>query len=957
MHSMNLAACRITCALIALLGSSMEANAETMESEPLDLVIHSGKVVDGTGAPWYYGDVGIRDGKIVAIGRLEKWESRDRIDASGLVVAPGFIDMMGQTATPMLERPSTAENLLQQGITTINAGEGSSAAPLDPEEACQMGWSTMAEYFQMLDLKGLPVNVAQTVGHTQVRTLVMGDADRRPTAENLEQMKQLTREAMESGAIGVSTALIYPPAVYADTREIAALASVCGEYGGSYFTHMRNEGDLLLDAVEEALDIGAMANTPVHIFHLKAAGKRNWGKMQLAIAKIKEARAAGSQVSADIYPYNFNGLGLEALIHPRHFVNGREKFLRSLSNKELQTEIREEIETTDGWENWYRHAGSDWNRVLVGNSSSEKYSQWHGESIAAMADATGDDPWDVFFELVQSSAFAMPITMSDANIVAAMQEEFISFCTDVGPASQSRSVSHPRSHGAFPRLFGHYVRDLDCISLEQAVAQASAVAANEIMAFDRGRIALGLPADLIVFKLDQIADKAKPGTPRAMPTGMKHVVVNGIPALRDGKMTRARAGYVLRGPGYDESKSPARMMTGVGHDSLAKIDALMRDYLAKNRAPGASLAISKDGRLVYARGFGYADVASRDQVQPDSLFRLASVSKPLTAVAILQLVEAGKLDLETNVFTLLDEYEAHLEPDAELDERQQDITVRHLLQHRGGWDRDVSFDGMFQSVRFARAMNTPSPAGHDEIIACMLGLPLDFAPGERYAYSNYGYCLLGRIIEKVSGLSYEEYVKQYVLEPIGVTKAAIGATSADGRQHKEVRYYDPAVTQSVFADSLHQRVPAPYGAWCLESMDSHGAWIASAVDLTRFADAFNDAKNSPLLEASSIEEMFERPDGLAGHTEDGGPKGEYYTLGWQNSENADGPTLQMHGGSLPGTSTKLVRRSDGWNFALLFNARESAKVSRLAEGILDDLHAALDASEVPEDVDLYGELQ
>jgi len=314
-----------------------------------DIVLLQGRIVDGTGAPWYVADVGIRDGKIAEIGQIDAKSAEQSIDAKGLIVAPGFIDMMGQTATPMLRDPSTSLNLLTQGITTINAGEGGSAAPVSKDDAQSLGWQTMAEYFQLLDLKGLPVNVVQTIGHTQVRRLVMGEDDRRPSDNELEAMKALVRESMEAGAIGISTALIYPPAVYATTEEIGALVSVAGEYGGRYYTHMRNEGDRFLEAIDEALEIGRIGDTPVHIFHLKAAGRQNWEKMQLAIARINAARIDGRQVTADIYPYIDNGLGIDALIHLWHFGGGRQKLLsQSSSNAQLRTEVRNEIESTEG---------------------------------------------------------------------------------------------------------------------------------------------------------------------------------------------------------------------------------------------------------------------------------------------------------------------------------------------------------------------------------------------------------------------------------------------------------------------------------------------------------------------------------------------------------------------------------------------------------------------------------
>ena len=519
-------------------------------AEPFDVVIRGGRVVDGTGAPWYVADIGIRAGKIARIGRLLDAEAKRTIDASGLIVAPGFIDMMGQTATPLMENPASALNLLTQGITTINAGEGISAAPLDEESARRAGWRSMREYFAKIEAAGLPLNFAQTIGHTQVRRIVLGDVDRRPSAAELDQMRGLVAEAMEAGAIGVSTALIYPPAVYATTEEIAALAAVAGQYGGRYYTHMRNEGDQLAEAIDEALEIGRQANTPVHIFHLKTAGQQNWGKMQLAIAKIKAARGAGQQVTADIYPYINNGLGIEAFIHPRHFAAGRAKLIRQLDDAALRAEIRKEMETTGGWENWYRHVGHDWSKVVVGRTSDPRYSALAGQSIAALAKANGEDPWDTFFNLVKSGAFALPQSMSEANKIAAIQQEFVSFCTDVGPAGGSIIAAHPRAFGAFPRLLSRYVRDLGAISLERAIAQASAAGANNVLAFDRGRIAEGLTADIIVFDFQQLADRATFSQPAALSEGMHYVLVNGQLALDRGQLTSAKAGRVLRGPGY-----------------------------------------------------------------------------------------------------------------------------------------------------------------------------------------------------------------------------------------------------------------------------------------------------------------------------------------------------------------------------------------------------------------------
>ena len=938
---------RLINSLIAFTVLTTFANA--VEETEFDLVLKGGRIVDGTGAPWYVADIGIQGGKIAKIGHIAADKAETVIDASGLTVAPGFVDMMGQTATPMMDDPKTAINLLTQGITTINAGEGASAAPLDKEAGAARGWTTMAEYFQLVELKGLPVNVVQTVGHTQVRRQVLGEVDRRPSDEELKQMQALVSEAMEAGAIGVSTALIYPPAVYARTEEIAALAEVAGQHGGRYYTHMRNEGDLLLEAIDEALDIGRTGNTPVHIFHLKAAGQQNWGKMQLAIAKIKAARAEGQQVTADIYPYINNGLGIAAFIHPRHFSEGRSRLIGRLDDPSYRDEIRKEMETTGGWENWYRHVGHDWDRVVIGQAEDERYAKLTGQTIAAIAKTREEDPWETFFNLVRTGAFALPQSMTDANKILAMQQEFISFCTDVGPAGGSRIASHPRAFGAFPRLLSRYVRDLGAISLERAVAQASAAAANDVLAFDRGRIAEGLAADIIAFDYNALTDKATFANPSELAQGMRYVIVNGKLVLNDGKQTDQLPGRVLRGPGYRAETAPFAVATGEPDPRFASFDQMMREFMRQNRVPGASLAVTDRGKLVYTRAYGYSDVATREQVTSESLFRVASISKPITAVAILQLVEQKKTNLDDKVFDVLD-YEDDIKAQGDnFDARQRDITIRHLLQHRGGWDRNVSFDGMFRSVEFAAKFDVPAPAGPNTVIRSMLGHSLDFDPGHRYAYSNYGYCLLGRVVERLTEQSYEQYVREIVLAPLDIHSMRIGKTRLDGRQQNEVRYYYAGRGPSVFQDNLGDDVPWPYGGWHLEAMDSHGAWIASATDLAKFAAAFDDPENCKILSSDSIAAMFARPPGLAGQDEEGKAEPTFYSLGWFNRPVGEDKQNNWHTGSLAGTATILIHRHDGRNFVALFNARSSPNASHFGRSIDPLLHQAASAvSEWPE---------
>jgi N-acyl-D-amino-acid deacylase len=461
-----------------------------------------------------------------------------------------------------------------------------------------------------------------------------------------------------------------------------------------------------------------------------------------------------------------------------------------------------------------------------------------------------------------------------------------------------------------------------------------------VLAYDRGRIAIGLAADIVVFDYENLTDRADFANPHALSEGVKHVVVNGQLVLKNGKLTAALPGRVLRGPGYREETAPYNVSSGKDDERFASYDRLMHDFIKEHRVPGASIAVTDRGRVVFARGYGYADVAEKKSVQPTSLFRVASISKPITSVAILQLIEQNKLNLDDKVIEVLD-HEVDIKAAGDkFDPRLRDITIRHLLEHRGGWDRGQSFDAMFQSVRFAKQVGVPAPANQAAVIKAMLTQKLDFDPGERYAYSNFGYCLLGRVIEKLSGQTYETYVKKNVLAPIGVTAMKIGSTRLEARSENEVRYYQPGVGKSVFEADLDQNVPHPYGAWNLEAMDSHGAWIASTTDLAKFAAAFDDPDNCPILTRKSIELMYRRPPGLAGHEKDGTKKDVYYSLGWSNRVLSGGRINHWHTGSLPGTAAILIRHHDGRNFVALLNCRVSPSANHLGRAIDGLLHKA-----------------
>jgi len=354
----------------------------------------------------------------------------------------------------------------------------------------------------------------------------------------------------------------------------------------------------------------------------------------------------------------------------------------------------------------------------------------------------------------------------------------------------------------------------------------------------------------------------------------------------------------------------------------AAFDPAMAQFMEKRSVPGGALAVVKDGRLVYAKGYGWADRDQQLPVKPNALFRIASISKPFTAVAVLKLVEAGKFTLEDRVFELL-KLEPRVPPGRTLDERWRSITLRQLLQHTGGWDRDKSYDPMFRPRPIAEAVNESPPARPDAVIRYMLGQPLDFDPGTRYAYSNFGYCLLGRVIEKASGQPYEKFVRDNVLAPVGIRRMRLGASREDGRADGEVRYYTlkDDTAASVFPE-VTDRVPWPYGGFHLEAMDSHGGWIASAVDLVRFATALDTGRPTALLKRAAMKEMIAAPAPPVSRNAEGDLADHWYGCGWLvRPVGSAGKCNTWHSGSLPGTYTLLVRRADGLTYAALYNQR------------------------------------
>jgi dihydroorotase/N-acyl-D-amino-acid deacylase len=536
-------------------------------AQSYDLVIRNGKIVDGTGSPWYGADTGIRDGHIAAIGRLDSFAAKQTIDAAGMVVAPGFIDMLGQSEESILVNPHLPSKIYQ-GITTEITGEGGSAAPLtDAIRAADRAayehyrinpsWNTFREFFARLEKQGMGINLARYVGATQVRRAVIGDGDRAPIPAELARMKALVREAMLDGAVGVSTSLQYAPAPYATTEELIALASEGARLGGIYATHMRSEGDTIIPALDEAIRIGREAHVPVEIWHLKAAGRRNWGRMEEIVAHIDRARRSGVEIGADTYAYPAWFNSFSAFIPPWAHDGGDAKLIERLKDPAARARIRKDIETpSTAWDNeWDEIAGPE--AILLGVVQNPQLLPLQGKTIAEIAKLWNKDPIDTIFDILIEDNAATQVAvfgMSEPDVRLALQQPWVSVCNDSqGTAPDGllgREHPHPRAYGTFPRILRKYVREDGALTLPDAIRKFSALPASRLRLADRGVIKTGMWADIVVFDPDRIADLATFEKPNQLAEGMQYVLVNGVPVIEHGSMTNRLPGKVIRGPGW-----------------------------------------------------------------------------------------------------------------------------------------------------------------------------------------------------------------------------------------------------------------------------------------------------------------------------------------------------------------------------------------------------------------------
>lgn len=512
-----------------------------------DLVIRGGRVLDGAGNPWVRADVAVKEGRVVQVGQVPGQGTRE-IDATGRYVSPGFIDMMDQSGAALL-KDGAAENKLRMGVTTLIGGEGGPPVPA----------AGMPGYFKQLETQGIAVNFGTYYSSTQARVHVMGDAAGAPTSKQLDAMGEQVKIAMEAGAFGISSALIYAPSSFQSTSDLVSLAKVAAQCDGFYATHMRDESEGVVKAIEEAIEIGEKGGVKVEIFHLKAAYAPEWGKlMPQALATINAARDRGVDVAADLYPYTAGGTGLEIIAPSWVWADGLEKGIERVRDPKVRERMKKEVAagSMPGWSNLV-HASGGFQNVRLANSFSDKYRRFHGKTLAEIGAELNLDPadaaWDIALEGLPNRAVALYFMISEEDVQLALRQPWVSIGSDAAAAVNYGSdgaigLPHPRAYGTFPRILAEYVKRRHVLTLEDAVRKMTSWPAQRMGLSDRGLIREGMRADIVLFDLDTLDDVASWDAPAGAPTGIETVIVNGVVSFEGGKHTGARAGSALRHP-------------------------------------------------------------------------------------------------------------------------------------------------------------------------------------------------------------------------------------------------------------------------------------------------------------------------------------------------------------------------------------------------------------------------
>jgi N-acyl-D-amino-acid deacylase len=558
--------------LVVALAPSVVARSQQGNTDAAyDLLIRHGHILDGTGNPWYAGDIGIRGDRIAAIGLLNGAQAKRVIDASGLAVSPGFIDMLGQSEESLLI-DNRSMSKLSQGITSEITGEGQSIAPqnaftLAPQKILfehyhlTVDWQDLAGYFRRLEGLGTPINLGTYVGAAQVREAVLGDVDRAPTAAELQQMEALVASAMQQGALGVSTALIYPPGHYATTEELIALAKVASQYGGLYASHMRSEGQSEMAAIDEAMRIGREAHLPVEIFHLKVTGKTRWGGMPQLVAKLQAARDSGLDIAADMYPYVAGGTELASALPPWVADGGMDKLLERLQDPATRKRIVVEMSADhNDWENLYLDSGGG-SGVMISSVVNPELAKYDGKTVAEMAKAESKPEMDALFDFIladKGQTEALYFLANENDLQYGLRQAWTSIGLDAGETSLDGPLfephTHPRAWGSMPRFLGHYTRDLRLLDLAQAIRKITSLPAQRGHLSGRGLLKAGFYADVTIFDPATMIDTATYAEPNQVSKGVEYVLVNGQLEWEHGRLTGVTAGRPLRGEGATSPK-------------------------------------------------------------------------------------------------------------------------------------------------------------------------------------------------------------------------------------------------------------------------------------------------------------------------------------------------------------------------------------------------------------------
>ncbi|MGA9270105.1 MAG: serine hydrolase, partial [Lutimonas sp.] len=752
-----------------------------------EVLIRNGLIVDGTGSPGFKGDVAINGDTIAALGNLEGATADQEIDATGLIVAPGFINMLSWAVEDLIA-DGNSQSDIRQGITLEVFGEGNSMGPLTPEikelYAKRQGdikydieWNTLNEYLEFLERKGVSANVASFLGATTLRINTVGYEDREATEEELQEMRSMVRKAMEEGALGIGSSLIYAPAFYSTTEELIEICKVASEYDGMYISHIRSEGVRLLESLDELLRIADQADIRAEVYHLKQSGKVNWNKFDLVSAKIDSARNAGLHITTDMYNYTAGATGLDAAMPPWVQEGGYEKWAERLQDPAIRKSVLKQMkEPAEDWESLMQMTEGPDQILLIGfKNDSLKYLT--GKSLAEIAKMRGTSPEETAIDLVVqdgSRVGTVYFLMSEENVKKQIALPYMSFGSDAGSMAPEgvflKSSTHPRAYGNFARLLGKYVRDEKVIPMEEAIYKLSGLPASNLKIRKRGFLKEGNYADLAIFDPEKIKDNATYEKPQQFATGMIHVFVNGEQVLREGEHTGAQPGRVVRGPGW--KGAPAHSLATSTDSLTLELEKLQKE----SGIVGLGAVIVDHEGIEYAHGFGYADMARQLPYTENTIQNIASISKTFIGISLLKAQEMGLLDLDDPVNKYLPfKVFNPKHPD-------QEITLRQLSCHTSSIQDTEVYDQRSYVLKDAMAsedkerleayenFNNPEDTiPMEEFFQRVLTTDgawysedayLDSKPGTKFEYSNVAAALTAYALQRATQTDFREFTQK-----------------------------------------------------------------------------------------------------------------------------------------------------------------------------------------------------